>query len=99
MILCAAIKFHIEKTDKDVVLPCWRHAEAYKILEALGFGAKDGYREIAQGFITTENEFLDRSEAYIHAVRWGQLSQTTLWYKEDHDSGFYKIELFSEDLY
>lgn len=96
MILCAAIKFHIDKTDKNVVIPCWRHGEAYKILRDLGFGAKDGYKEIEQGFITTENEFLNRREAYVHVVRCGQLNQTTLWYKEDHGDGY---ELYSEDIY
>lgn len=98
MILCAAIKIHIDKTDKDVIIPCWRHGKAYTMLRDLGFDAKDGYKEIEQGFITTENMFLNREEAYQHAVMCGQISQTAKWYKEDHDNS-YKIELFSEDIY
>lgn len=96
MILCAATKFHITATDKDVVIPCWRHGEAYKILRDLGFGAKDGYKEIEQGFMTSEGVFLDRKLAYNHAVGCGQISQTTRWYKEDHED---VVELYSEDLY
>lgn len=97
MILCAAIKFHIEKTNRDVVLPCWRHAEAYKILRDLGFDAKDGYKEIEQGFITTSNKFLDRKAAWDHAIYCGQVNQTTQWYKEDYEIS--PFELFSEDIY
>lgn len=96
MILCAAIKFHIEKTGNDVVVPCWRHAEAYKIMKSLGFQPKDGYKEVAQGFITTDNEFLDRKEAYEYAIKCGQISQTARWYKEDHEE---IAELYSEDIY
>lgn len=89
MILCAAIKFHIDKTDKDVVIPCCRHGDAYKILKDLGFEAKDGYKEIEQGFITTRNTFLNREEAYRLAAICGQINQISFDYKE----------LYSEDIY
>lgn len=98
MILCAAIKFHIDKTDKDVVIPCWRHSEAYRILRDLGFEAKDGYKEIEQGFITTDNYFLNRRAAYKEAEWCGQINLTTQWYKQDKGEKE-PYELYSEDLY
>ncbi|MCQ2077630.1 MAG: hypothetical protein MJZ20_11520 [Bacteroidaceae bacterium] len=98
MILCAAIKFHIEKTDRDVIVPCWRHAEAFSILCDLGFEPKVGYKKIEEGFITTDNRFLNRVDAWEHAIKCGQINQTTRWYKSDHNEPK-PHELFSEDLY
>ena len=48
-----------------------------------------------EGFINHKGEFLNRKEAFAHATECGQLTQTTLWYKQDHND----IELYSEDLY
>ena len=93
MILCAAVKFHIDATDEDVVIPCRRHADAFQILKSLGFEPKKGYKEICQGFITTEGKFFDRQEAYVHAKWCGQLSHTTILSCEAMG------KLFSEDLY
>lgn len=92
MILCAAIKFHIDKTDKDVVIPCCRHGDAYKILKDLGFEAKEGYKEIEQGFITTSNTFLNRKEAYRLAILYGQISPISMF-------NINSEELYSEDIY
>lgn len=99
MILCAAIKFHIEETDCDVIVPGRRHGDIYKIMKGLGYGPKKGYKEIEQGFITTAGFFLNRSDAFHHALECGQISQTTQWYKADHEGYIHIPELFSEDLY
>ena len=58
MILAAAIKFHIENTDKDVVLCGHRHWNIYEQLKLLGFELQKGYKEVAQGFIDDKNNFL-----------------------------------------
>ena len=95
MILCAAVKFYIEKTDKKVVLCGQRHGDIFQQLEALGFSPKTGYKELAQGFITHTGEFLDRAQAFDHALICGQLSSRVL---STIDYGEI-VPLCSEDLY
>ena len=41
MIICAAIKFHIEKTGRDVILFGVRHANCFEQLVDLGFEPKE----------------------------------------------------------
>ena len=95
MILASAIKFHIDKTDEDVVLCGLRHGDIFRQLKALGFEPQKGYKEISQGFITDKGEFLDRKQASDHAIDCGQINsiRDLKYIRED------KIELFSEDLW
>ena len=95
MIICAAIKIQIEGLDHETIIPCRRHGDAFHILKDLGFTPKVKYKEIAQGFINHKGEFLDRKEAYIHALECGQLSATTRECKRTNR----ETELYSEDLY
>ena len=87
MIIASAILFHIDKTDEDVVLCGLRHADIYKQLKLLGFKPKQGYKEIAQGFINDSGDFLSREEAYIQALSCNQISEKS------------NKSLFSEDLW
>lgn len=95
MIICAAIKIQVEGLDHETIIPCHRHGDAFHILKDLGFTPKVKYKEITQGFINHNGEFLDRKEAFLHALNCGQLSASTRWYK-DNDN---QKELYSEDLY
>ena len=88
MILCSAIKFHIDKTGEEVILCGLRHGDMFKQLKALGFEPHKGYKEIEQGFLIDSGRFLSRKEAYVVALKYGQL-------KHPKDSE----ELFSEDLW
>ena len=92
MIICAAVKFYIPATKQNVVIPCWRHHCAYEIIRDLGFKPHEGYEEVEDGFINHKNEFLNRQEAYHHAIECGQLSATV------RDT-INNETLFSEDLY
>ena len=56
MIIAAAVKFYIEKTDQKVILCGLRHDAPFRQLAALGFEPKVGYKELEQGFITTDGE-------------------------------------------
>lgn len=94
MIICAAIKIQMKNLDEPTIVTCHRHGDGFKIIKDLVQDRKT-YKEIAQGFITDEGEFLNRKSAFIHACQCGQLSQTTKWYKQDHNDD----ELYSEDLY
>ena len=92
MIICAAVKFHIDKTNMDVVIPCRRHYEAFAIMHDLGFSNGHDCHHIDDGFIDHKSNFLSREEAYNHAIECGQLSATT---RQNINNGI----LFSEDIY
>ena len=95
MILCAAvdITFVNSKDEVNRLTVCGlRHGDCYKIIRQLDNKHTQWSED---GFITHDGVFLNRKDAFKHACHCGQLSQSTLWYKEDN-----KIEeLESEDLY
>ena len=97
MIISAAVKILLKKENREVIIPCHRHGDAYKILKDLGFQPSD-FETVKQGFIAyvvdpddpfngTEN-FLDRKEALAHA----KMNRQILTSMNDE-------ELYSEDLY
>ena len=95
MILCAAvdITFVNSKNEVNHLIVCGRrHGDCYKIIRQLDHKHTQWSEE---GFITRDGVFLNRTDAFKHASHCGQLSQSTLWYKEDHKEN----ELYSEDLY
>lgn len=96
MIICAAVKIHMIKEDKDVIIHCMRHHYAFEILRDLGISIHD-YEHTAteDGFINHKGEFLTRREAYDHAVECGQLCAQMR--HDIQENGH--LELFSEDLW
>ncbi len=94
MILCAAIKatFTRDGETLTVVVPGCRHADIWELMADLRF-PRD--REEIEGFLDRNGKFLDRNEAFIHAVKCGQISATTLEHKENH----FETGLYSEDLW
>ena len=95
MIICAAIKIKFVNSEDNIneLIICGRrHGDCYKTIKQLDNKHTQWSEE---GFITRDGVFLNRIDALKHASHCGQLSQSTLWYKEDN-----KIEeLESEDLY
>lgn len=90
MIICAAIKL---KLDKEYVVPYYRHSDGYAmLLELTGISKLDLYPKCEDGFINHNNEFLNRTDAWEHAVECGQMSYNA---KLIANNGV----LFSEDLY
>lgn len=91
-ILCAAIWFKDGK-DPDLFSPInitegfvisgWRHGAIMRIGDRLNISPKNS----VQGFLTSENRFLDRKEARELAVTTGQCKPE------------FPDELYSEDLY
>ena len=63
-----------------------RHSDCYSTLTILGYELDTNYTDI-QGFVTSDNLFVDRHEAFEIAVKSGQV--------EDRENKF----LISEDLY
>ena len=95
MILCAAVDITFVNSNNEVnhLIVCGRrHGDCYKTIRQLDNKHTQWSEE---GFITRDGVFLNRKEAFKHACHCGQLSQSTLWYKEDHKEN----ELYSEDLY
>lgn len=75
MIIAAAVKFYIERTNQEVVLCGLRHDAPFKQLAALGFNSAE-YIAGEEGFLTTNGEFLDREQAYYHALECKQIKPT-----------------------
>lgn len=94
MILASAIKIWVDSTKESVILCGARHGDIFKQLDGLGL---DGYREIEQGFIDHNNNFLTRTEAYYHAKECGQLAAKIIDDRE-HNNPF-GTNLISEDLW
>lgn len=99
MILAAAIKYKIKKTNKTVVLCGARHGDIFKQLHDLGFGPKSEgeFIELEQGFIDHHNKFLSREQAFKHAKRCGQLADKIIYERENGGVG--GLRLISEDLW
>lgn len=95
MIVCAAIKFYIEVTNREVILCGVRHGDCFTQLEALGFRPKGGYKEVCQGFVDNRGTFFGRKQALEVATEIGQISPTTREYKKRCGED----ELYSEDLW
>lgn len=94
MIICAAISVSFTKEGREVkaVIPGYRHANCWELMATLGVPSD---RQEIEGFLNHKGEFLDRSDAYDHALMCGQLSDTTLTSKQERRERI----LYSEDLY
>ena len=98
MILCSALKIEVHQAGDDVkvvILPCRRHGYGFAFLREYGTPTDRLHKIVEQGFICTDGKYLNRQEAYEHALKCGQLSASTIWYKADNED----TELYSEDLY
>ena len=73
MIAKAAVKIFDERQNKEIIIPCHRHGDAFYILHEFGYGPRQGYKEIAQGFLNEKGEFLNRVEAWYEAYKCRQL--------------------------
>jgi len=95
-ILCAAIWYHDLETqrflpancEKGVVICGWRHSNCTATLTALTGKNRDEIGDYTQGFITSKNRFVDRTEAAKIALENKQIL---------HDREMNK--LYTEDLY
>ena len=95
MIICAAMKLIDEERNESIIICGHRHGNCFQMIGNLNERWKK-VPCIIQGFINHKGEFLDRNEAYKHALECGQINQHTRWYREDNK---YEENLYSEDLY
>ena len=68
MIICAALKIQVEGLDHTTIVPCIRHGDGFQILEDLGYALKTKYKVLEQGFVTHDNKFLNRAEAFKYVT-------------------------------
>ena len=95
MIICAAIKLKMNNLAGTEHIVCGvRHRDCFKTIEQLNDNWKNAFK--TQGFITHTGEFLDRGQAWVHAIDCGQLSLSAHWLHKDND---WPAELVSEDLW
>lgn len=97
MITRAAVKIHDKRQDKEMIIPCHRHCDAFLILKEFGYKRFEDYEEIAQGFLDEHDNFLSRINAWTEANRCHQFLDS---YIEEHiDDIVPPTELYSEDLW
>jgi hypothetical protein len=95
MIVSACVRFYTKPVNKtDTIesamydIPCHRHADAFYIISQFVDASKIDKSRTEQGFLTHEDQFLNRYDAMQHAIACGQLIPP------DADK-----ELYSEDLW
>ena len=88
----AAVKIFDKKQEKEIIIPCHRHCDAFLILKEFGYYRSD-YDILDQGFLNRDNVFLTRIEARREAELHGQLLPSA------STSAGNDMRLFSEDLW
>lgn len=91
MIVSAAVKIKDLRQDKEIIIPCHRHCDAFYILKEFEYKKNIDYKEIAQGFLDEKDNFYNRVEAWKHAYHCNQINPDAI----EHTIQ----ELFSEDLW
>lgn len=86
MIIASAIKFYLKDNIYPIVMTGMEHCDIYEQMYNLGINY-EGETDI-QGFWTDDQQFLNRIDAKIYALKIGQLIE---------DTG--RAELYSEDLW
>ena len=94
MIICAAIRIKFARNNQTIetVITGLRHANCHDLMADLAVPLQ---RQEEDGFITHTGEFLDRYQAFDHALMCGQISDTVREHKSDKG----ERQLFSEDIY
>lgn len=87
---CVIIHTKQEYGDREITIPCHRHADAFYIISQLLDRDEIDKPRTQQGFLTHEEKFLDRYDAMDHAIACNQLPPEA---KEAC------AELYSEDLW
>ena len=67
MVAKAAVKIRVPIRDEEVIIPCHRHADAYEILNALGYRDGKEYTVVAEGFLDEDDNFMSRKRAWHEA--------------------------------
>ncbi len=88
MIVKAAVKIFDKRQNKEVIIPCHRHCDAFWILKQFNYKPNDDYFTMSQGFLDEKDNYYNRVDAWYHAHDCKQITETDCQYS-----------LFSEDLW
>ncbi len=91
-IVKAAVKIMDLRQNKEIIIPCHRHCDAFEILHEFGYKIGD-FKTLEQGFLDQDGEFHNRVDSF--RIAWNALQ---LKY-EHYCKGFKPTELFSEDVW
>lgn len=99
MVAKAAVKIKFYGVDavKEIIIPCHRHCDAFRILHDFGYVKGADYEEIEQGFLDEYDRFITRTEAWWEAYNNHQLKHEG----ENTYEDIYSVckQLFSEDVW
>lgn len=74
MIASAAVKIiDYNQNGKEIIIPCHRHCDAFYILKEFGYKPHTNYKEVEQGFLDENGNFLNRVDAWFVAKSARQL--------------------------
>jgi hypothetical protein len=92
MIASACVIIHTKEIygDREITIPCHRHADAFYIISQLLDSDEIDKPRTEQGFLTHDGTFLNRYDAMDEAIKCNQLPP----YAKDECA-----ELYSEDLW
>jgi len=97
-IIASAIKFKPKGSDYFQIMCGKRHCNVLEMMYKLGIEYEK--KSAVQGFLTDEDQFLDRYDAARMAYYSGQLNpETEVWKKIASSEEIYAIALYSEDLW
>lgn len=75
-IISAAVKIYDKKQEKEIIIPCHRHCDAFYMLKEFGY-VRSEYDILGQGFLDRNYDFLSRVDAKVVAREHNQLLQDT----------------------
>ena len=97
-IVASAIKFKPKGCDYFQIMCGKRHSNVLEMMYKLGIEYEK--KSSVQGFLTEEDQFVDRYDAAHMAFHSGQLlSSTELWQKMRQTENVCAHALYSEDLW
>ena len=97
-LVASAIKFKPLDSEYYQIMCGKRHCDVLEMMYNLRI--KYEKATAVQGFLTEDDQFLDRYDAALTAYYSGQLSpETELWQKISKKENDYAYPLFSEDLW
>lgn len=97
MIICSAIKFQLIDSEYFHIMCGKRHADILQTMFSLGI--KYNRTTHIQGFLTDENQFVDRYDAFDIALESEQILPEVLEEYQEKYSSLRGIALFSEDIW
>lgn len=87
---CVIIHTKEEYGDREITIPCHRHADAFYIISQFLDASEIDKEKTEQGFLTHDGTFLNRYDAMDEAIKCGQMME---------EDKMRCAELYSEDLW